>query len=91
MAERLNKLDTERVLRRIKLSQLVSRLQNNALGLLKSPNDRKKEVQMTDSQIRSATFLVERAMAKAVAPQDINLQGNLTVEVVRFADKSSSK
>lgn len=90
MAARLNRLDTERVLERIKLSQLVNRLQDNALSQLKNPNDVSKPVTMTDGQIRSATFLIERRLGKAVLPQDINLAGNITVEVVRFADKSPS-
>lgn len=81
MAARLNRLDTERVLARIKLSQLTNRLQDNALGLLKSPNTG-EPVSMNDGQIQSAKFLLERMLARAVAPQDLNLHGDLSLTVV---------
>lgn len=90
MAARLNRNHSEQVLERIQLSQLVTRLQNNALEKLRDPNDKDKVVHMTEGQITSAKFLIERKLARAVAPQDINLAGSITVEVVRFADKTSS-
>lgn len=33
---------------------------------------------MTDSQVRSACFLIERTLAKASNPLDVNVNGNLT-------------
>lgn len=91
MAARLNRNHSEQVLERIQLSNLVTRLQKNALRQLRNPNDPKEILSMTDSEIRAATFLIERKLAKAVAPQDINLQGSIIVEVVRFADKAPGK
>lgn len=78
MAERHNKLDTERVLSRIRISQLVRRLQNNALGQLKSPKG--DPVAMTDGQIRSAMFLIERKLARAESPKKLDVSGTLTLE-----------
>jgi hypothetical protein len=81
MAARLNKLDTERVLERIKLSQLVNLLQNNAMGTLKTTNGEGKgqPYELSKSRIQSAMFLIERKLARAVAPQDLNVNGNMTV------------
>lgn len=76
MAARLNRRHSELVLARIKTSQLVNRLQDNALGNLK--NSKGESIQMTEGQVRSATFLVERTLAKAENPKDINL--NLSLE-----------
>lgn len=82
MAERLNKRHTDLVLKRIRTSQLVQRLQNHALGLLKSPKDAEKPILMTDGQVRAACFLIERTLAKAEAPKDLNLTGSVTLQVV---------
>jgi len=68
VAARLNRNHSELVLKRIKTSQLVNRLQDNAFG----------KIELTDGQIASAKFLIERTVAKAVMPQDINVNGNLT-------------
>jgi hypothetical protein len=71
MAARLNPRHSELVLKRIQTSQLVNRLQNNALG--------KIEPELSDSAIRSAIFLIERTLAKAQAPQDLTVHGGLTL------------
>ena len=78
MAARLNRHHSEKVLERIQLSNLVTRLQKNALRQLRNPNDPKEIVSMTEGEIRSACFLIERKLAKAEAPKDLNLNGNLT-------------
>lgn len=87
MAARLNKLDTSRVLERIKLSQLINRLQDNALGKLKITNgeNKGKATFMTESQVSAAKFLIERRVARAEAPKDLNLTfaGRIEVEFVR--------
>lgn len=81
MAARLNKLDTERVLERIRLSQLVNLLQNNAMGTLKTTTGENagKPYELSKSRAQSAMFLIERKLARAVAPQDLNVNGNITV------------
>jgi hypothetical protein len=68
MAARLNRNHSELVLKRIKTSQLVNRLQDNAFG----------KIELTEGQIQCAKFLIERTVAKAVMPQDLNINGNLT-------------
>ena len=72
MAARLNPRHSELVLKRIQTSQLVNRLQNNALGKLKVP--------MSDGQIRSACFLIERTLCKAEAPVEIDPDSKLVIE-----------
>lgn len=78
MAARLNKLDTERVLERIRLSQLVNLLQNNAMGTLKAAKTG-EPYELSKSRYQSACFLIERKLARAVAAQDLNVNGNMTV------------
>lgn len=86
MAERLNKRHSELVLKRIKTSQLVNRLQDNALGLLK--NKAGEPYSLSDGQVRSAIFLVERTVAKAESPKKLEISGELTlIETIRKAAK----
>lgn len=84
MAARLNRHHTESVLERIKLSNLVTRLQKNALRQLRNPNNPDEIVSMTEGEIRSAIFLIERKLARAEAPKDLNLNfaGRIEVEFV---------
>lgn len=69
MAARLNRMHSELVLKRIRTSQLVNRLQDAALG----------KFDMTRTQVAAAVFLIERTIARAEAPKDLNLTGNITV------------
>lgn len=55
MAARIDRIHSERVRQRIRISQLVTRLQNNALG--------RNGVVMTPAQIDSAKFLIGKALA----------------------------
>lgn len=89
MAARLNRNHSEQVLERIQLSNLVTRLQKNALRQLKDSNTG-EPLTMSKGEIQAATFLISRKLAMAVAPQDVNLKGNVTVQVVRFSDPSPS-
>lgn len=72
MAARLNPRHSELCLARIKTSQLINRLQDNALG----------KIALTAEQVRAACFLIERTLAKAEAPKDLNLTGSVTLQVV---------
>lgn len=65
------------MLERIRLSQLVSRLQDFALGTLK--NRPGASCEMSKSQVSAACFLIERRLARAQAPLDVALSGNITV------------
>lgn len=87
MAARKDGLHSERVRQRIKVTQLVNRLQKNALG----------EVVMTDSAVRSATFLINKVMSDP--PQRKELTGpdggaiplGLTVEFVNGEHPASKE
>ena len=59
MAAREDKIHTNRVRARIQVSQLVTRLENNALGEL--------DKEMTTGQILSANSVLDRAMPKLKA------------------------
>lgn len=69
MAARKDGLHSERVRQRIRLSQLVTRLQKNGLG----------EIEMTASQVDSAKFLINKAMANLPEQKDVNLSGGLNI------------
>lgn len=85
MAARLNPRHSELVLKRIKLAQLVNLLQDNAFGALSNPQ--KIRYELSEGQIRSATFLIERLLAKANAPQELTgLQGGPILCQVKFVN-----
>lgn len=69
MAARIDRMHSERVRARIKLSQLVTRLENNALG----------KIELSAGAIDSAKFLISRAMAPPPETKDVNLTGTLSV------------
>lgn len=76
------------VLERIRVSALVRRVQNHALGTLVYPTggaggSKKGETipgAMTDSQLRAAFFLIERLVARAENPRQLEVSGKLTLE-----------
>lgn len=68
MAARLNPRHSELVLKRIKTSQLINRLQNNAMG----------QFEMDPTAAANARFLVERTLAKAEAPRQLNVNLSLS-------------
>jgi hypothetical protein len=72
MAARLNPRHSELCLKRIKTSQLINRLQDNALG----------EVEMDQVEAANARFLVERTLAKAEAPKQLDVNANVNFTVV---------
>lgn len=89
MAARLNRLDTERVVTRIKASKLVDRLQAFALAEpVKYPTGgkggstpgetREKTIVMTDGEVRATCFLLERVLAKAEAPKTFHVSLTLS-------------
>ena len=82
MAARLNRHHSASVLERIKLANLVQRLQMHALGTLK--NRLGEPCEMTRSQVTGACFLIERRLARAEAPKTLNLDfaGRIEVEFV---------
>lgn len=71
MAARLNPRHSELVLRRIKTSQLINRLQDSALG----------EIDMDPVAAANARFLIERTLAKAEAPKQLQVDMAGKIEV----------
>lgn len=86
MAARLNRNHTESVLKRIKTSQLVNRLQEHALGTLRGPAcdeyPEGRPIEMTRAQVSAAIFLIERTLAKAEAPKHLAFDNELKVILV---------
>jgi hypothetical protein len=81
MAERLNKNHSESCLKRIRTSQLLNRVQDHALG----------QVEMSKTELTAACFLIERTLAKAEAPKELKVSGELTlVEILRQASQPES-
>lgn len=88
---RLNRLDTERSLAKIRVGALINRLQKHALGELRGSSGGANELgekgggtsvpaEMSDSQVRSACFLIDRLIARAENPRDINVTGHISLE-----------
>lgn len=74
MAARIDGIHAERVRKRIKLSQLVQRLQNNALG----------KIEMSPGAIDSAKFLIARALPPPPETNALNVSGSLVVNVKHY-------
>ncbi len=72
MATRLNRNHSESCLKRIQTSQLINRLQDHALG----------KIELSGEQVRSACFLIERTLARAEAPKQLDIHGDLRMTVV---------
>ena len=73
MAARIDGIHSERVRNRIRISQLVTRLQNMALG--------RHNIRMTPQQIDAAKFLIGRAIGNPPERKDLNLDGEIKVTV----------
>lgn len=71
MAARLNARHSESCIARIRTSQLINRLQQHAFG----------KTELTRTQVDAAKFLIERTLARANSPVDLNIDGDLKIEV----------
>jgi len=86
MAARIDRVHSERVRQRIRLSQLVTRLQNNALG--------RNGVNMTQSQIDSAKFLIGKALGNPPDIKEISGPDGAAIPMslaVAYVDPTSSE
>lgn len=72
MAARKDGLHSERVRARIKLSQLVTRLEKNGLG----------EIEMTPGQIDSAKFLVNKALGNPPEKKQLEHSGEVSARLI---------
>lgn len=69
MAARKDGIHSERVRQRIRVSQLTRRLQDNALGL----------ISMSQGQIDSAKFLINKVMANPPEQKELKHSGELSI------------
>lgn len=87
MAARLNPRHSALVLKRIKTSQLLNRLQDNAMGTLKTSKGELYE--LTKGERASIIWLLERTLARAEAPKQLQVTGELTlIELIKQAGPS---
>jgi hypothetical protein len=77
MATRIDGMHSERVRQRIRISQLITRLQNHALG--------RKGVRMTDSQIKAAAIVINKAMSNPPEAMNLNHTADAGL-LVKFVD-----
>lgn len=80
MAARLNPRHQDMVRAKIQTSQLINRLQNEALG----------KIQLKEGERESAKFLVNKSLANPPEDKNLNVSGELKVEIVRYADDSTA-
>lgn len=80
MAVRLNTRTADAVRQRIQITQLVNRLQNHVL----------KKVKMSSTQLDAAKFLINKRMPNPPEDKNLNVSGELKVEIVRYADDSTA-
>lgn len=89
MAARNDGVHTERVRARIRLSQLVTRLQNNALG--------RNGVNMTQGQLDAAKFLIGKALPNPPERKELSgidgapMESRHVVEYVNGTDSAPEK
>lgn len=72
MAARLNPRNSEAIMRKIRAAQLLEKLQNHVL----------EHEEMAKSQVTAATWLLERILARAEAPKQLDINGNLNLTVM---------
>jgi hypothetical protein len=79
MAARLNPRHSDMVRTKIKCSQLINLLQKHALD----------GEEIADSRRDSAKFLIGMSLAKPATETNLNVDGSITVEVLKFADTTA--
>lgn len=79
MAARLNPRHQEMVRKKIQTTQLIKRLQDEALG----------KISMKDGERESAKFLVNKSLGNPPEQIDANVDGNITVVVRRFGSSAA--
>lgn len=79
MAARLNPRNSELARQKIQTTQLLKRLQDEALG----------KIELKDGQRESAKFLVNKSLGNPPEQIDANVNGNITVIVKRFGNRAA--
>lgn len=82
MAARLNPHHQEMVRQKIQTTQLLKRLQDEGLG----------KIRLRTGERKSAMFLVNKSLGNPPEDKNLNLSGDLKIEIVKFcADDSTAK
>lgn len=79
MAARLNPRHQDMVRAKIQTTQLIKRLQDEALGRL----------ELTIGQRESAKFLVNKSLGNPPEQTDVNVDGQITVIVKKFGNRTA--
>lgn len=72
MAARLNRNHAESVRQKIKVSQLINRLQSHAFG----------EIEMTKTQVQAASFLINKVTPNPPEDKNVNVTGEVTTRLL---------
>jgi len=79
MAERINKRQTESAKALIQTQRHIQELQAFIFG----------EREMDANQVRAACYLIDQSIGKALQTTDIDMDGNLEINVVRYASNDT--
>lgn len=82
MAVRKHLTQHQRTKDKIRTSQLITRLQSNALGKLKHP--------MTYEQIRCAEICISKTLP-SLAAHKVEVDGDVTITVLQVAEHKAAK
>lgn len=84
MAARLRAKHQDDVRTKIQTSQLINRLQNHALGT--------SEIELTSSQLKAIEILLRKSIPDLSSVQmDANVDGSLTVQIIKYGDNPITK
>ena len=75
MAARLRLKHQDDVRAKIKISNIITRLQKHVDG----------QIEMTPAQVTSAKILLDKSISNA--PTDVNVDASVTVNILRFGNK----
>lgn len=78
MAARLNRLHSDSVREKIKVSNIIDRLEKHVSG----------EIELTPAQVTSARVLLDKSLASLTATELSGPNGDaLTIKLVQYSDK----
>lgn len=79
MAARLNNRHQDMIRQKIQVSQLINRLQKEALG----------EIELTQGQRESAKFLIGKVLSNPPEDKNLSVDGELTVMIKQFGNRTA--
>jgi hypothetical protein len=81
MAERLRKRHQDDIRTKIKVSNIIDRLEKHVNG----------EIEMTPAQVTSARILLDKTISNAPTDINANVDASVTVEIVRFGNNQTAE